>query len=148
MNALLPFALSLLSGITLAIQPLLNARLAGVLGAAAWAAGVSAGVTSVLCITGASALIGTAGFASVARVPWWAWLGGLLGLPSLIGMTWALPRIGAAPVMVLVILGQLVTAALIDRFGLSDAGVTLTTSRLVGVFVVFSGVCIVLWPSK
>lgn len=145
MNALLPFALSLVAGVTLASQPLLNARLAGVVGGAAWAAGISAGLTSVVCIAGSSLLIGASGFSDAARVPWWAWLGGLFGLPSLIGMTWALPRIGAASVMVLVILGQLVTAAAIDRFGLSHAGASLSTTRILGILVVFAGVCIVLW---
>lgn len=145
MNAILPLVLSLVSGVGLAVQPLVNGRLARALGGVVWAAGISATLTSVICLVSASMFLGTGGFSSLSRVPWWAWIGGLFGVPALVGMTWAVPRIGAAPVLVLVILGQLFTGALADWYGLSYEGATVSPTRLFGIAVVFVGACIVLW---
>lgn len=144
MNALLPVLISLISGVTLTIQPLANGRLSQVLGGVALAAAVSAAVTSLTGIMLGASTVGLSGFQNLERVPWWAWLGGFLGLPSLMGMAWALPRLGAAPVMVLIVLGQLVTALAIDALGLSVQGGSVTTQRVIGVVVVTLGVWIVL----
>jgi transporter family-2 protein len=145
MNALLPILVSFLAGVTLTIQPLVNGRLSSALGGVLWAAGVSAALTSIVCFTIAATMLGTGGFTSFDRIPWWAWIGGLFGLPSLVGMMWAVPRVGAAPVMVVIILGQLITAVVIDWQGYSHAGAMVTPLRLLGVAVVALGVCIVMW---
>ena len=52
------------------------------------------------------------------RTPAWMWLGGLMGLTVVLPITFAQPRIGATATIGILIAGQLVMGALIDRFGL------------------------------
>ena len=52
------------------------------------------------------------------RTPAWMWLGGLMGLTVVSSITFAQPRIGATAVIGILIAGQLVMGAVIDRFGL------------------------------
>ena len=48
----------------------------------------------------------------------WMWLGGVMGLTVVFTITFAQPRIGATATIGILIAGQLVMGALIDRFGL------------------------------
>jgi len=50
--------------------------------------------------------------------PAWMWLGGVMGLTVVFAITFAQPRIGATATIGILIAGQLVMGALIDRFGL------------------------------
>jgi transporter family-2 protein len=52
------------------------------------------------------------------RAPVWMWLGGLMGLIVVFAVTFAQPRIGATATIGILIAGQLVMGAVIDRFGL------------------------------
>jgi transporter family-2 protein len=61
------------------------------------------------------------GFAASARQPPWLWLGALMSLLIVFTITLAGARIGTAATIGIIIAGQLVMAALIDRFGLFGA---------------------------
>ncbi|HVV57898.1 MAG TPA: DMT family transporter [Gaiellaceae bacterium] len=61
---------------------------------------------------------GTGALASAVRQPAWMWLGGLMGLTVVFSITFAQPRIGATATIGILIAGQLVMGAVIDRFGL------------------------------
>ena len=50
--------------------------------------------------------------------PVWMWIGGLMGFTVVTSITFAQPRIGATAVIGILIAGQLVMGAVIDRFGL------------------------------
>lgn len=52
------------------------------------------------------------------RSPAWMWLGGLMGLTVVFAVTFGQPRIGASATIGILIAGQLVMGAVIDRFGL------------------------------
>ncbi len=58
------------------------------------------------------------GFADGVRQPPWLWLGGLMGAFIVFTITFATPRIGAAATIGLIIGGQLIMGAAIDRWGL------------------------------
>jgi transporter family-2 protein len=55
------------------------------------------------------------------RSPLWMWAGGVMGLVVVFTITFAQPRIGAAATIGILIAGQLVMGAVIDRFGLFGA---------------------------
>ncbi len=77
---------------------------------------------------------GTGGLGHGFRAPPWMWLGGLMGLTVVFTVTFAQPRIGATATIGILIAGQLVMGAVIDRFGLF--GVTqigISPARAVGV---------------
>ena len=66
-------------------------------------------------------LVVRAGFGGIGgafRTPVWMWLGGLMGLTVVFSITFAQPRIGATATIGILIAGQLVMGAVIDRFGL------------------------------
>jgi bacterial/archaeal transporter family-2 protein len=62
--------------------------------------------------------LGFGGLGDVLRTPAWMWLGGVMGLTVVGTITFAQPRIGATATIGILIAGQLVMGALIDRFGL------------------------------
>ena len=61
---------------------------------------------------------GLGGLTDALRSPWWMWLGGVMGLTVVFTITFAQPRIGATATIGILIAGQLVMGAVIDRFGL------------------------------
>ena len=62
--------------------------------------------------------LGTGGLGSAFRAPPWLWLGGLMGLGLVFAITFAQPRIGASATIGILVAGQFVMSAVIDRFGL------------------------------
>ncbi len=78
--------------------------------------------TSIQLLLGLCVLLAVRGgigqLTSFTKTPPWMWLGGLMGLIVVLAITVAQPRIGAAATIGILIAGQLVMGALIDRFGL------------------------------
>jgi bacterial/archaeal transporter family-2 protein len=64
------------------------------------------------------ARLGTGRLANGFHAPPWMWLGGVMGLTVVFAITFAQPRIGATATIGILIAGQLVMGAAIDRFGL------------------------------
>ena len=58
-----------------------------------------------------------AGFTHLAEVPWWAWLGGAIGVCGMAALNRAIPEIGVATFVGLNLAAQLVIALLVDRRG-------------------------------
>ena len=61
---------------------------------------------------------GLGGLHHVFKTPAWMWIGGLMGFTVVTAITFAQPRIGATATIGILIAGQLVMGAVIDRFGL------------------------------
>jgi bacterial/archaeal transporter family-2 protein len=77
---------------------------------------------------------GIGGLHHVFRTPAWLWLGGVMGLTVVTAITFAQPRIGATATIGILIAGQLVMGALIDRYGLFGvAQIAISTPRAVGI---------------
>lgn len=87
--------------------------------------GVLEALTFATCIQLALSVVillvargGTGGLGGAFRAPPWMWLAGLMGLTVVVTITFAQPRIGATATIGILIAGQLVMGAVIDRFGL------------------------------
>ncbi len=77
---------------------------------------------------------GIGGLHHVFRTPAWMWIGGLMGFTVVTAITFAQPRIGATAVIGILIAGQLVMGAVIDRFGLFGVHqIALSPARLAGI---------------
>jgi transporter family-2 protein len=76
-------------------------------------------VFSVLILLAARGGVG--GLPQVFRTPAWMWIGGLMGLTVVTAITFAQPRIGATATIGILIAGQILMGAVIDRFGLFGA---------------------------
>jgi transporter family-2 protein len=79
-----------------------------------------------------------------ARIPWWAWSGGLFGA-IFIGLAVVLvPKLGAATFFALLITGQLVASVAFDHFGLLGlAQRSVDLPRLIGVALLIGGVILI-----
>ena len=83
---------------------------------------------------------GVGALGSAFRQPVWLWTGGLASAFIVITITVAAPRIGVAATIGLVIAGNLVMAASIDRFGLLGVErIALHWPRLVGIALLAGG---------
>jgi transporter family-2 protein len=110
--------LAVLAGLAGSVQVAVMGRFGGRIG-------VPEALTFATCVQLAFSLailfaarLGTGGLAGAVRAPAWMWLGGLMGLMVVFTITFAQPRIGATATIGILIAGQLVMGAVIDRFGL------------------------------
>ncbi|ORX99649.1 hypothetical protein K493DRAFT_348434 [Basidiobolus meristosporus CBS 931.73] len=55
---------------------------------------------------------------SVAHVPWWGWIGGMLGTIYVLSQIFVVPKIGAANFTGVLVSTQLTTAVLMDNWGI------------------------------
>ncbi len=77
---------------------------------------------------------GVGGLGGAIRSPTWMWLGGVMGLTVVFTITFAQPKIGATATIGILIAGQLVMGALIDRFGLFGVEqIAISPARAVGI---------------
>ena len=84
--------------------------------------------------------LGTGGLGGAFRAPPWLWLGGLMGLIVVGTITFAQPRIGATATIGILIAGQLVMGAAIDRFGLFGVDqIAITRPRMLGIGLLGAG---------
>ena len=73
-------------------------------------------------------------------LPWYALAAGVLGLAVFGALSYAIPRVGAATSITLIVAGQLLVGALLDHFGLFDTARPLEIWRIAGLLVIFGGV--------
>lgn len=79
--------------------------------------------------------------AGATTVPWWAFLGGVLGFfLVIVGLT-AVPKVGAEVLITVTVLGQVAMALVMDHFGWLDLPrVPINGWRIAGAVLVFVGV--------
>jgi bacterial/archaeal transporter family-2 protein len=81
-----------------------------------------------------------AGVRATLHEPAWLWLGGVMSIFIVLAITVGPPRIGVAATVGIVIAGNLVSAALIDRYGLFGQDVIpLDRWRLLGLLLLAAG---------
>lgn len=143
---LLFVAFATLGGAVLPLQALINARLGAGMNGPVWAATISFAVGT----------IGLLGYVLVQRVPLptaaqagavpgWAWLGGLLGAFYVAAATTTVPKLGAAAMISLVVLGQMTASLALDHFGVLSAGQPISMARLAGAFMLLGGALLIVW---
>ena len=79
-----------------------------------------------------------------SNASWWMWTGGILGAVYVAAAAVLITKLGSAVLFTLVIFGQLVTAVLMDHFGLIGLEKhPVSAVRIVGILLVLAGVVIV-----
>ena len=137
--------LAALAGVSIATQQVFNGGLRNALGSVWWAGLVSylggtAFMLAALLATRASFPTG-ASFKQVMAVQW---TGGVLGGIYVILSLFALPRLGVALVLALVVVGQMAASLTFDQFGLVGVpqhGVSL--ARILGAAALVGGVILI-----
>jgi bacterial/archaeal transporter family-2 protein len=110
--------LTVIAGLAGAVQVAVMGRFGGRVGifeALTFATGVQLVLSIGLLLV---VRLGFGGLGVALRAPSWLWLGGLMGLTVVLSITFAQPRIGATATIGILIAGQLVMGAVIDRYGL------------------------------
>src|SRR5438067_8869179 len=109
----------------------------GVVEAVGFSAALTAALDVVVLLLARGSL---AGFGRAVHQPWWMLLGGVMGLLIVFTVTYAGPRIGVAATVGILIAGQLVMGAAIDRWGLfGSERIALHWPRLLGILLLAVG---------
>jgi transporter family-2 protein len=142
---LTPYLAAFVAGLLLTVQVGLNSTLGRAVG----------NVRFAVFISFAVGLVGILIYIVASREPWptrdslstvppWAWWGGLLGAFYVAVATLVGPRIGAAALLALTVLGQLLASTLVDQFGWLGFPVQpISATKIVGIVLLLSGVGLV-----
>jgi transporter family-2 protein len=137
--------LGLSVGITIASQAGINSTLRTALDSPITAALISFAIGTVLLTAiavsqGAKWIDGNA----LAGLPWWAWLGGVLGAFNVAMSIFLAPRLGALLLAGSVITGQIVASLLLDKFGwLGYPKIPIDGQRVLGAVLMLCGLYLV-----
>ena len=142
-------ALIALSGVGLPVQDALNAQLRSALKSPMLGALLSFVVGAVvLGVFAAFGVLGHGRLSALGRTHWWVWLGGgLLGAFAVtIGLI-GIPKVSAGIVIAATVLGQLLSAVIIDHFGwFGVPRVPLNPWRVAGALGLFA--CVLMMQKK
>jgi transporter family-2 protein len=82
-----------------------------------------------------------------ARIPWWAWSGGMFGAIFIALGILLVPKIGAATFIALLVAGQMLASVAFDHFGLLGlAQRPVDLPRIIGVALLIAGVLLIRRP--
>jgi transporter family-2 protein len=133
------------AGASLAFQQVLNANLRVAIGSPWWAGvGSYLGGILIMLVVAALAPGPRLSVAMVSRAPWPVWTGGILGAIYVTVAILTVPRLGAATVLALVVVGQMLGSLTFDQFGLLGLPQQpITLARLAGAVLLIAGVILV-----
>jgi len=133
------------AGAMLPFQFGLNAQLSNWVGGPIRAAFISFLVgTIALLIISAFVRKPLPSLARLGDVPWWVWIGGLLGAFYVAGSIVTAPKLGAVTLAAAIVFGQTLASVLVDQFGwVGFKEHHASPGRLVGVLLVATGVVLV-----
>ena len=137
--------LTICAGMTSALQSGSNQMLEKTLLTPLWSITIVAAVTFTAAL--AMALLSGERLPAtgvIAQVPWWAWIGGLLGLGFVLGTVLASARLGAGLFIGLLVTAEIVMAMVLDHFGwmgfeVHRAGI----ARLAGSGLMIAGIALI-----
>jgi transporter family-2 protein len=122
LNVFLLAPLAILAGVSFVIQQAVNANLRAELGSAWWAGfasylGGTLAMLAMIVLTREPLLSSGA----IARSTWWSWSGGVFGAVYIAISILLLPRLGAATVVALIVVGQMSASLAFDHFAILGA---------------------------
>lgn len=143
-NSTLYALIMLFAGVGIPIMAALNAGLGAKLQSPALAAAILFFVALTASLLYLLLIVGVPTSFSAPATPFYYYLGGLFVVFYVLSVTWIAPRFGIGNAVSFVLLGQLLSMATIDQFGLMGAPQTsLTIPRLIGLALMAAGVFLV-----
>ena len=146
MNLVAALLVAVLIGAILPLQGLVNARLGVHVGGPVAAAFVSFLVGTVMLGLYLLATRTPVTLQGNLKLPAWIWAGGAIGAVYVACFTVLIPRIGAAGMVCLAVLGQVTASLLLDKFGVLQAAKPVDALRILGALLVLAGVVLVVAP--
>jgi bacterial/archaeal transporter family-2 protein len=112
-------ALGVFAGVNFALQAVVNTQLRAFVGSPLRASLVSYAGGTICCLVMLALTRQSFNVVDPAmRTSWWLWTGGAFGLVYVFIAIWLIPRLGAAPVLALMVTGQMLATLAFDHFGL------------------------------
>jgi transporter family-2 protein len=108
----------MVAGAAMAVQGTMNATLGKVIGL--WESTLVVHVIGLITVVIAmlSLKTGFEGLAKAGNAPWYVYLGGLLNVLIIFGVVKSIPKIGVGNATTGIIFAQILTAVMIDKFGI------------------------------
>lgn len=145
MELFFSIALAILGGFCLPTQAGINAQLSTVTHSSIMAATISFAVGTfglVACVF--LFRVSWPSVSTVVRVPWWMWSGGFIGAFFVATTIILAPRLGAAPMVALIVGGQMLASLVLDHYGLLGYEVhPLNIWRIAGAGLIVAGVALI-----
>jgi bacterial/archaeal transporter family-2 protein len=141
----LSILLAVSAGLSIVIQQALNANLRTMLNSAVWS-GFASYLTGLICMAALALALRepVPSAAALARIPWWAWSGGMFGAIFIALAILLIPLLGAATFIAVLIAGQMLASVAFDHFGwLGLAQRPIDLPRLIGVALLIGGVVLI-----
>lgn len=136
-------ALAILAGVLVSLSRQINGRLA--LATSAMESSFWNHIVGLVFITGAALLFGGLFAGAPLAAPWWAYLGGPVGVIFIAAGSWLIARIGAAQTAILIIAGQMISGVALD-IAMGAAGNAV--ARSCGVALILLGMWVGQGPSR
>jgi bacterial/archaeal transporter family-2 protein len=137
--------LAVASGFSIVIQQALNTNLRTELNSAVWSGFASyfVGMASMIIVI-AVLREPIPSMAVAARIPLWAWSGGVFGAIFIASAIVLLPKVGAATFIALLVTGQMLASVAFDHFGiLGLVQRSIDLPRVIGVALLIGGVVLI-----
>ena len=145
----LPFiVLVFAAGAAFPVQAVLNARLAQGVGGPLWASFVSFLVGTLVLGVVAYAAVGSPRVLGALSWPWYLWMGGVIGALFVFSITLSTPSLGTAVVLSLIVCGQMLTALLLDRFGVLQSVRPIGPFQGIGALLLVTGVMMIVFGPR
>lgn len=142
--SLLAMIAVVLGGAATALQAPTNAKMMTAVGSPVNAAFVSFAVGAAALGILAAILQTRPDMAASRALPWYVWVGGLYGAIFVVAAAWAVPRLGVATTIILMVAGQLLLSVGLDHFGaMGMPKQPISWGRVAGVLMVLGGVLMV-----
>ena len=148
-NLLLWRMLGILGGMAFACQSSINGKLGGILGLSqksafySFLAGTLILVIVVLCLR-LPLKQSFKGVFTGAKTDWWCLLGGLIGAINVFMIAWLSPKIGTAPTLIVLLVGQLGFSLVLEHFGLfKSPKKAIQLSQIIGLLLMIVGIIMI-----
>ncbi|HEV8036827.1 DMT family transporter [Yoonia sp.] len=105
-------ALAILAGVLVSLSRQINGRLA--LSTSAMESSFWNHLVGLVFITCVALAVGGLFAGEPAQAPWWAYLGGPVGVVFIAAGSWLIARIGAAQTALMIIAGQMISGVVLD----------------------------------
>jgi transporter family-2 protein len=142
-SKILPLLIAALSGSLMAIQGTFNSTLGKVIGLmeATFSVHLIGTVTAGLLLL----FFHNGNWGRMGEAPWYAWLGGLIGVGIIFGVAVSIPKLGVGVATTAIIGAQLLTAYCIDHFGLFGMeSIPFNLYKLGGIILIVAGARVLL----
>ena len=143
--------IALAAGVALATQSAINTQLAKAMsGEAVIATFISFAVGTIVLFFIAWVKTDLWGnLSTVPSQPWWKLIGGILGAVVVFTTVLLAPKLGITAMLFFIIVGQLITAATIDHFGLIGMPIReVNITKFIGLIIVASGLVFYFFGDK